>query len=288
MNTQVATRADAGELMESVIIKGDLSKLTPQERSQYYIEVCRSVGLNPLTKPFDYIVLNGKLTLYALRNCTDQLRTVHKVSVEDLSETERDGVFIVTAKVRNAEGRTDMAKGAVNIASLKGEALANAMMKAETKAKRRATLSLCGLGFLDETEIEDIPAARAAPVPAPFPVKQVEAARNTHDIPDIPEALRRPKQAVSHDPETGEVGPHYIKPVVADDGRIDWLQWGRAYAAAVKTSTSLDEADAWAEANDGPLGEMKAQAAKTYAQMIQAIAKHRASLLPEQTLLDAG
>jgi hypothetical protein len=30
-------------------------------------------------------------------------------------------------------------------------------MKGETKAKRRATLSICGLGFLDETEIETIP-----------------------------------------------------------------------------------------------------------------------------------
>jgi hypothetical protein len=31
-------------------------------------------------------------------------------------------------------------------------------MKAETKAKRRVTLSLSGLGYLDETEISDIPA----------------------------------------------------------------------------------------------------------------------------------
>jgi len=30
-------------------------------------------------------------------------------------------------------------------------------MKAETKAKRRVTLSLAGLGWLDETEISDIP-----------------------------------------------------------------------------------------------------------------------------------
>lgn len=150
---------DGGALMESVLIKGDLSKLTPQERSDYYMQVCRSVGLNPLTKPFEYITLNGKLTLYALRTCTDQLRTVHGVSVEELAESEREGVFIVTAKVRNKDGRTDIAKGAVTITNLKGDALANAMMKAETKAKRRATLSICGLGFLDETEIETIPAA---------------------------------------------------------------------------------------------------------------------------------
>lgn len=169
MNTAVATRqngngnvpanGNAGALMESVMIKGDLSKLTPHERSDYYMHVCKSVGLNPLTQPFQYITLNGKLTLYARKDCTDQLRMIHNVSVSDLTETEREGVFVVTAKVQNGSGRTDMAKGAVNIAGLKGEALANALMKAETKAKRRATLSICGLGMLDELEVEDIPAA---------------------------------------------------------------------------------------------------------------------------------
>ena len=47
----------------------------------------------------------------------------------------RDGVFIVTCKVRDGKGRTDVTKGAVSITGLKGDALANAMMKAETKAK---------------------------------------------------------------------------------------------------------------------------------------------------------
>jgi hypothetical protein len=161
MNTAVATRDN--DIVESVLIKGDLGKLNPGERAEYYTAVCRSVGLNPLTQPFAYIVLNGKLTLYALRGCTDQLRAIHNVSVEELTETERDGVFVVTCKVRNGEGRTDMAKGAVTISNLKGDALANCLMKAETKAKRRATLSLCGLGLLDETEIETIPAARQNP-----------------------------------------------------------------------------------------------------------------------------
>jgi hypothetical protein len=40
---------------------------------------------------------------------------------------------------------------------------ANAIMKAETKSKRRATLSICGLGFLDETEIETIRDAATTP-----------------------------------------------------------------------------------------------------------------------------
>lgn len=159
-NVSVNNTSDKGSIMEQVIVKGDLKNLTPEERSVYYMKVCDSVGINPLTKPFEYIVLNGKMTLYALRTATDQLRAVHKVSVEEMTETEREGVFIVTAKVKNGEGRTDIAKGAVNIKGLQGEALANALMKAETKAKRRATLSICGLGLLDETEVETIPGAQ--------------------------------------------------------------------------------------------------------------------------------
>lgn len=157
MNLAKTNRA---AIAESVILIGDLSKLSAEERTNYYMRVCESVGLNPLTKPFEYIVLNGRLTLYARKDATDQLRSLHGISVTEMSESDRDGAYIVTVKVQNADGRTDMAKGAVNIANLKGEALANALMKAETKAKRRATLSICGLGVLDETEIETIADAK--------------------------------------------------------------------------------------------------------------------------------
>lgn len=44
--------------------------------------------------------------------------------------------------------------------SLRGDAKANALMKAETKAKRRVTLSIAGLGWVDETEIDTIPDKR--------------------------------------------------------------------------------------------------------------------------------
>jgi len=39
----------------------------------------------------------------------------------------------------------------------KAKEVANAIMKAITKAKRRVTLSICGLGMLDETEVESLP-----------------------------------------------------------------------------------------------------------------------------------
>ena len=46
--------------------------------------------------------------------------------------------------------------GAVKKTDMQGN-FGNALMKAVTKAKRRVTLSICGLGMLDETEVETIP-----------------------------------------------------------------------------------------------------------------------------------
>jgi hypothetical protein len=65
------------EVLEQVLIGGDLSGLTEAQRLAYYKAVCQSLGLNPLSKPFEYLWLNGKLRLYALRDCADQLRRLH-------------------------------------------------------------------------------------------------------------------------------------------------------------------------------------------------------------------
>ena len=61
------------EMLEQVVMSGDLAQLTATERMNYYGKVCESLGLNPLTKPFQYIRLNGKLTLYASKDATEQL-----------------------------------------------------------------------------------------------------------------------------------------------------------------------------------------------------------------------
>lgn len=148
---------------ESALISGNLSSLTPEQRLAYYHSVCDSLGLNPLTRPFEYITLNNKLTLYARKDATDQLRKKHVVSITKLQREVVDGVYVVTATATDNSGRTDESIGAVPIEGLKGDARANAMMKAESKSKRRVTLSICGLGMLDETEIETIHDATPAP-----------------------------------------------------------------------------------------------------------------------------
>lgn len=142
--------------IESVLIRGDLAELTEEQRLSYYRQVCESVGLNTLTKPFDYLKLNNKLVLYAKRDATDQLRKLHNVSVKVVAREKIEDCYVVTAQASMPSGRVDESTGAVSVGHLKGDALANAYMKAETKAKRRVTLSICGLGLLDETEVESI------------------------------------------------------------------------------------------------------------------------------------
>lgn len=203
--TELAVKEEAAaSIMERVMVVGDLAQLEPVERVSYYHAVCESVGLNPLTQPFEYIRLNGKLTLYARKGCTDQLRQIHKVSIGKMERETSEGVMIVTAHARTLDGREDTDVGAVTIAGLKGEALANAIMKAITKAKRRVTLSICGLGWLDETEIEAIPSA--APVQVSHETGEIVEA-------EVAATSLRPTEAalgphVTAEPEDSPLRPH--------------------------------------------------------------------------------
>lgn len=148
-------------MLETVLLQGDLAKLDAKGRVSYMTLVCKALGLNPLTKPFEFINLNGKLTMYAKRECTEQLRKLHGVSLTIVGREVIEGVYIVTARAQDKTGRQDESTGAVPIDRVSGEARANAVMKAETKAKRRVTLSICGLGMLDESEVDSVPGATA-------------------------------------------------------------------------------------------------------------------------------
>lgn len=220
-------------LLEQVVIGGDLAKLTPNERVNYYRDMCASLGLNPLTKPFAYLTLNGKLVLYAQRDCTDQLRKINGISVE-LTETKTVGdAFIVVAKASDKSGRHDSSTGAVWVSGLKGEAMCNAMMKAETKAKRRVTLSICGLGLMDDSEVDSVPSAR-----------RVQVNDATSSIP--------------HNEETGEV----IEPAATDmtfglpigwpgdtAEAADWLAAGEQAKNEIQSIQRLEDVERWETLN---------------------------------------
>lgn len=144
------------EVLKDLVCDGNLAKLTPAQKVDYYNHLCTSLSLNPLTRPFQFLILNNKLVLYPAKDCTDQLRRVHKVSIKIVSRKTEGDVYEVVAQAKTWDGRQDEAAGTVSVKGKTGDDLANARMRAETKAKRRATLSIVGLGMIDESELETI------------------------------------------------------------------------------------------------------------------------------------
>lgn len=172
MTTELAKNGGAPSLqmtaegVEEVLLRGNLSKLSPSDRMTYYAKVCESLGLNPMTRPFQYITFQGNMILYAAKSCTEQLARIHGISLRlDEGREFRDN-WIVRCTATDSSGRTADATGIQSIVGLKGQELGNKMMAAETKASRRAVLRLCGLGMLDETETETIEGAIPAVVKA--------------------------------------------------------------------------------------------------------------------------
>lgn len=200
------TKHEAGTAIESVIAKGDLAKLTPQERINYYRSVCTSLGLNPLTQPFGYINLSGRLTLYAKRDAADQLRKLHGITFPDKPEmTLADDIVTVLSHARDRDGRDDYDIGAVPIGGLKGADRANAVMKAITKSKRRVTLSLVGLGWLDETEMDTVADAR--------PIDVAETGEIVESINSKPQPPKMFKPAQSPPVEPPDAPPVPAQPI---------------------------------------------------------------------------
>lgn len=175
--TAFTAELSSAERIERAIIAGDLSGLNEEERVAHYNRVCAETGLNPATRPLAYIVLDGRLQLYCLKAGAEQLRVLHKISIERIERCDEDQTHVVTVYAKAGDGRQDVDVGAVALVEPKerrdprtgrletnpmaGQPLsaaeaANARKTAVTQAKRRVTLSLAGIGMLDESQIDQL------------------------------------------------------------------------------------------------------------------------------------
>jgi len=153
-----------------VLIIGDLKDLSPEQRVEYARSMGRSLGFNMLTRPFDYILFREfdggpeRLELYLNARGAAQLRKIHRISIVpgSLKRVIHDEHCMVSVDVRDGWGTTDSATGSLTLYKFKnkekvplmGREWDNAIMKCETKAKRRATLSICGLAMLDDSQLD--------------------------------------------------------------------------------------------------------------------------------------
>lgn len=261
MSNNIAVRDEAltDSVISSLITRGDLSGLPPSQKAQYYAQLCNRVGLDPATQPFLPLKLQGKEILYASKGAAEQLRKLHKISVVIVAREKLDDVYYVTARATMPDGRTDESQGAVPIGGLKGADLANAVMKAETKAKRRVTLSIVGLGMLDDSELDTIRPDSFEHLPQEKPVAPVasiverRASRPGEGLPDewtpskpIPEAVRlwwKPLQVVG-ERVLGELDADELEMVIEQCAAA----FARAEANPKSTKRQLDTLNAIGEA----------------------------------------
>jgi hypothetical protein len=255
--------AAPAETLEQVVVAGDLSKLTPAQRLEWYQARCEAAGLDPRTQPFQYLSLQGRLTLYATRAATDSLIASRKLTVEILDRRydETLGAYEVRCRVTFPDGHHVEDLAAIPLSNLRGEALCNAVMKCVTKAKRRTVLSACGLGMLDESEVESIPQARVERAPEP-PRKAIEPPR-VEPEPSISDCRRwiqdRLDRANADWATTCALSHKDYKPLCNLHQCVNgimslWLEDGVVYPDAVETDGKRDKTkvasmlkDMWAE-----------------------------------------
>jgi len=156
MGGELSTQAAeiSPEAIFKLVSSGDMKSLTQEQKTQYIKLRCEAMGIDWRTAPLRLLTLQGKEILYAPKEATDQLAAKHGVVCEIVSQTTEGSIRTVTVRARSRDGRQTDEIGCVSIGNASGDVLCNLLMKAVTKAKRRAILSVCGLGMMDESELE--------------------------------------------------------------------------------------------------------------------------------------
>ena len=164
-----------GRIAEAVFIKNDLSGLNAKDRVNYARSVCDKLGLDFLTKPFDFLVdeKSGVVSLYPNKECASQLRHKYGITIKITDRQVNDHLCLITAQATMPNGRCDEAIGAVamekelgewksssqgkkyfvpngEFRSLSPEARANAIMRAECVPLNSEILTRAGWRTYDQ------------------------------------------------------------------------------------------------------------------------------------------
>ena len=162
------------EVQTAILENNDYGKLSKAERNVLILKWCENLGLDPTTRPFGFINTQEGVKPYAFKSASDGISKNQKLTDESFEvRSIEGGAFLYVVSVCDQEwiesggkkGRRRFGVSAVG-GGLTGTVAANAHKKADTQCHRRAILALAAPGFLDESEISDIPGARDVDEPA--------------------------------------------------------------------------------------------------------------------------
>ena len=150
------------------LITGNLASFSKEKQIELMVNICKEVGVSPVLRPLQLINFQGKSIWYLSASGAEAIASKLGIVIETIEEKELldKGVAMIKVKGTLPSGRTDTATAYLSIGStnlkgetttLKGEAYANAMMKLESKARRRLIVRLAGLKdeyVPEENEVE--------------------------------------------------------------------------------------------------------------------------------------
>lgn len=140
--------------IQSVLTRdgGRCDKLSIDQQAEYKNYLCAKIGVSPTLQPIDLIPTKNGLRPYLNRGAAELIRDTRKISITDIELTEQNGMYVVVCKLRDLNGRIDCDMGVNPKNGTQKSPMEphNSLMKAVTKAKRRATLSMCSLGAIIE------------------------------------------------------------------------------------------------------------------------------------------
>lgn len=135
------------------IAAGNLAPLEPRLRAVAIRTICEDGNLPVSLAPVILIPGDGgTLKPYVTSIGASWVADNKRVSTKILGTESTGGVYVVRMLAIAGDGRSVEDIGAVAIGGLGGQNLANAFMKAHTKAYRRAVLRLAGLPLTDDDE----------------------------------------------------------------------------------------------------------------------------------------
>jgi len=141
---------------------GETGHFSVGEKGKLLSFICDEYGLNPTFVPFNFIMFQGKERLYLTKVGCDAIAN-NKQLTRTITTRHYDAdtnIYTVSAIVSDGV-RKEEASASVFCAGfdnkkqayvrMTGEALANAYLKTESKAKRRATLAFIGFAFEEDS-----------------------------------------------------------------------------------------------------------------------------------------
>jgi hypothetical protein len=152
-------RTPSFQKAELALMRGDLRGLTRGQVAEVVASLCERMGIDPSLAPIDVIpTREGKLIPYINAKGAAELRRRHGLEVTSIEVVkERAGLVVLRCVLRGQDGRTDQAFGAAEWREDRPQDEARSWMVAETRAKRRATMSAVGI-FLEgpSEEVEEV------------------------------------------------------------------------------------------------------------------------------------